>query len=209
MFIICVLQGVFQKQNFVSGGSNLCTENGVIRIDVGLSTAGEVAVKCVPHFVSDGGNAIVAFLVVKEYEGVHAINAPRVCAGTFTFIFVNINPTFAKAFLQGCDVFFTERLQRIYNLFASFIKVASKAVACVGKGNVNIVGVQFIKTKYIFFQLHIFVQGCQVVVNSLNQAIVERSWDVVRCKRSGQGIRIFVGSCVEVSTAAATCQSAC
>ena len=139
----------------------------------------------------------------------HAVNAPRVCTGTFTFVFVDVNPTFAKAFLQGCDIFFTKRLQRIYNLFASFIEVASEAIACVGERNVNIVGVQFFETKHVFFQLHIFVQGCKVVVNSLNQAIVERSGDVVRCKRSGQGIGIFVSSSVEVSTAAAAGQSAC
>ena len=139
----------------------------------------------------------------------HAIHAPRVSTGAFTFIFVNINPTFAKTFFQGSDVFFTKRLQSINNFFASFVKVASKAIACVGKGNINIVGVQFFKTKHIFFQLHVFVQGCKVVVNSLNQTIVEGSGNIVCCKRSGQGIRIFVGSSVEVSTTAATSQSAC
>ena len=101
---------MFQKQDFVSSGSNFRAEDGVICIDVGLRTAGEVAMECVSHFMSDGGNAIVAFLVVKEYEGVHAIYAPRVSAGAFTFIFVNVNPTFAKTFLQSLDVFFAERL---------------------------------------------------------------------------------------------------
>ena len=99
MLVAGVLQCVFQQQDFVGGGSNLCTEDSVICVDVGLGAAREVAVECVSHFVSNCGNAVVAFLVVKEYEGVHAIHAPRVSTATFAFVFVDIDPTFAKTFL--------------------------------------------------------------------------------------------------------------
>ena len=99
MLVTSVLQGVFQQQDFVGGGSNLCTEDGVICVDVGLGVAGEVAVECVSHFVGNGRNAVVAFLVVKEYEGVHTIHAPRISTATLAFVFVDINPTFAKTFL--------------------------------------------------------------------------------------------------------------
>ena len=99
LFVAGVLQGVFQQQDFVGGGSDLCTEDSVICVDVGLGAAGEVAVECVSHFVSNGGDTVVAFLVVKEYEGMHAIYVPRVSTATLAFVFVNINPTFAKTFL--------------------------------------------------------------------------------------------------------------
>ena len=97
-------QGVFQKQIFISRRGYLSAENSVLRVHIALILGAIVAVQGVTNLVSNSGNAAVALLIVKQYEGMHAIDAPGIGTGALALVFININPSTGQALMQRCHI---------------------------------------------------------------------------------------------------------
>ena len=206
LLISCVLQSIFQQQVFVRRRSNLGAENSIIAVDIGLRLTAEEAVQCMTHFVRQRRNTVIALLIVQQNEGMHAINAPRICAGALALVFIYVNPALRQTFMQRSDIFLTQRRQCLLNPCTGLREGAGKAVSSLRKRHIHIIIMELVYAQHIFFELNIFMQRCKVIMHRGNQAVIKARRNIILGQSCLQRILIVMDARIEVSTACAARQ---
>ena len=117
-----VVEQIMIQQHLVGGGSNLCTEEGVVGIDERLGVVGVVAVHRVSGFMQQGEDVVQCTVVVEQHIRMHVINSGRVSAADLALFWIYVAPAFLMGAFDQSSVVFTQDSGCLEHQLICFIK---------------------------------------------------------------------------------------
>ena len=122
------------------------------------------------HFVRNGEHAVQRVLLIEQNIRMR-ITAGGICAAALAFVFVNVYPAVAEAFLQYIKIILTERGEGLeYYFLGLFIGYLLGSVAHYGR--IKVIHMQFVNAHKLFAQVDVFMQMLYVVMHGLYQVMV-------------------------------------
>ena len=187
-----VFQQIFHQKYFIAGGGHFRHEYLIMGVKIGLCGIGIVGMKSVTHFVGEGKHIVQGVIVIHQYIGMCAVNTGGVGAASFSLVFIHIDPTVVKSFLQQADIVFPKGGKGFQDGLLGFLK--ADFPACIGNnGCIDIVHVQFVHAKESLAQTDIAIHFVKIGIDGSQQVIVYIGGDIVVADGCLQGGRIFAG----------------
>ena len=129
--------------------------------------------KGMPHFMCKGKHIIKSILIIQQYIWMCSICTPGIRTASFSFIFVNINPSVFKSLFQMGYIVRAHRCKSFqHHFFCLFIRNLLVHIFC--HRCIDIIHMQFFHTQHFFSQSHIFIHCRQGFMNSCNQILIDR-----------------------------------
>ena len=179
-----VVEQVFDQQHLVAGGGDFCHEYNIMRVAGRLMLYGMIGMQRVAHFVRNGEHAVQRVLLIEQNIWMR-IAAGGIRAAALAFVFVNVYPAVAEAFLQYIKIILAERGKSLkYYLLGLFVRYLLGSVAHYGR--VKVIHVQFVNAHKLFAQVDVFMQMLYVVMHGLYKVMVNLHGHFGFIKRSLQ-----------------------
>ena len=195
LWILRAFQKVVREKSFVHGGGNLCHENTVVTVDVGLRAPREVRVHGVPQLVRQREYVVQAAVVVQKDVRVGPVGTPGIRPGAFTAILVHVDPPFAESTLQLLTVLLSEDAQRFQHRRPRLL-VRNLPLQARHKRHVEIVRAHTLQLQHAFSQRDGPVQRFKLTANGGDQVVVDLVRNVVGIQGHAEGG--IVAACARV-----------